>query len=99
MDPSDEILFFRHDDHERIEDFLYHLERQDLKVGKVIGNNIRGRTTKRYEVIHIEDGYITKVTLKPVYITFKDIVLLLIIAGLALFVFNELAPIYLTPTE
>ncbi len=99
MNPGDDILYFRHDTHEPIEDFLYHLQRHDLKVGKVISNNVRGRATKRYEVMHIEDDFVTKVTLKPVYITFKDIVLLVIIAGLALFVFNELVPLYMDPIE
>lgn len=94
MRPEDNIMFFRHDTHEPIEDFLYHLDREDLRVGKVIGNKIRGRTTRRYEVRHIEDGYVTKVSLKPVTITLLDIILLLVIAGLAFVVFEALSPLF-----
>ncbi|AGW13704.1 hypothetical protein [Megalodesulfovibrio gigas] len=93
MRPEDTILFYRYDNHETIEDFLYHLDRKDLRVGKVIGNKIRGRTTRRYEIRHIEDGYITKVALKPVTITMVDIILLVIIASLAFVVFNALSPL------
>lgn len=93
MRPEDDILFFRHDDHRPIEDFLYHLDRKDLKVGRVIGNKVRGKTTKRYLIKHIDDGFITKVSLKPVFITFADILQLIVIALLGYFVFDYLWPL------